>query len=169
MSGFYEDTPALLVRFGMSADRPTDPPDKSCLFWDMQTGKLWAVNDSMVWVNINPTPVYTGESHIRIAAVATSIYPSALMWAVPSLGAFIYEARLVIDSGYDVGITLSVGDSGDNNRLIPSGAINAQTPGTYKTNPLHQYAAGAGINIYCSASPTTGSGTLYLMYDENPA
>lgn len=176
MTDFYRDLPAILFRFGKTADRPTIPPDKHAFFWNIQTGKLYGVNDAMDWVELNPDPdpppPYTGEAHVHITDVATSIYPQALMWGVPSLGALIYEVRLVIDSAYDPGIVLSVGDAGDNERLLSASfsdpPLDPQTPGTYRSLPLHQYAALEGIYIYCSASTSTGSGTLYMMYDENP-
>jgi len=164
---FYNDLPALLVRFGRTADKPITPPGKSAAFWDLETGLFWAVNDAMQWVSINPAPVYSGEAHIRIKPVATSVNPSVLAWLVPSLGAFIFQAVFVVEEAYDSGVTFSVGDVGDNERLIAAADIDPETPDSYPTIPVYQYAPGDAINVYQNMASATGAATLYLFYDEN--
>lgn len=45
------------LRWGRTADRPATPPDKSALFWDIETGTLYGVDDFMQWVELGASDI----------------------------------------------------------------------------------------------------------------
>jgi len=64
-------------------------------------------------------------------------------------------------------VTLSVGDSGDNDRLVTNDEIDLGSVGTYTIQPAYQYTTGsdATINAYFNvASATTGSAKILVSY-----
>lgn len=165
---FYDTHRKLYTHIGYFADRGT-PPDKSALFWAIDTGKMYCVNDAMNWVEVNPDfPATPGMFHVKKAAVATSIYPSAPLFIIPSFGAFIPKIDFAIEEAYDVGIQLTVGDAGDVDRLFTTSDLDPQTVGTYTVYPNYQYSFGSTITIYINTPATVGFGTMYIHYDEAP-
>ena len=64
-------------------------------------------------------------------------------------------------------VTLSIGDSSDNDRLVTNNEIDLGSVGTYTIQPAYQYTTGsdATINAYFNtASATTGSAKILVSY-----
>ena len=67
----------------------------------------------------------------------------------------------------DVNATLTVGDSGDTDRLVSDDLIDLTSTGTYAIQPAYQYTTGsdATINAYLNiGSSTTGSAKVLVSY-----
>tara|TARA_X000000950_G_scaffold77222_1_gene96843 strand:- start:716 stop:2695 length:1980 start_codon:yes stop_codon:yes gene_type:complete len=67
----------------------------------------------------------------------------------------------------DVNATLTVGDSGDADRLVTNNDIDLTSTGTYAIQPAYQYTTGsdATINAYLNiASATTGTAKVLVSY-----
>lgn len=164
---FYEEKARLMPRMGYSTERPFRPPDKHALWWELDTGLMWAANDGMDWVCINPAD--TGQFHIATATIAVSAYPSGQLWEIPPLGAYVYEVRVRVEQVYDAGITCTIGDMLDVDRLAEAEDVDLEVVGDYVTHPLHTYAGGSFINVYLSAVSAFGIATVNILYDENPS
>lgn len=163
---FYETQPRLYTLMGRTADRPNTPPDKHCLFWDIQLGRMWAVNDGMEWVLINaPFPAKTGmESLTSNFSFAAS--PSGLLMVTPDDNTFIERLYVDVQTPFTAGTTAIIGDSGDTDRLMKSGQIDLETVGLYEIAPLFNYpVAGTNIEARVSGGATDGFAAVYIIYD----
>ena len=82
-------------------------------------------------------------------------------------GKVAFKVEVVIKTAFDVVPTFSIGDSVDNSRLLTNTDIDAQTAGTYQTNPGHLYATQTPINLYLTPGSGTSTGNgLILIYIE---
>jgi len=163
---FYNNNKILYPRYGHSADKG-DPPDKSALFWALDTGKMYAVNDSMQWVEVNPDPPQA--YHVHEADVATSIFPSTSMFFMDGIAPLIVRIHFDILEPYDVGTILTLGDAGDVDRFFDASSLDATTVGTYEVEPFYKYpSVGSDIRVYSNLDPTTGLGKIHFEFDEDP-
>lgn len=164
MSDFYYDAPKLFTRMGMSFERPSTPPDLQAMFWAVDTRKLYAVNAEMQWYEINPDR--EGQYHVNITSLTVTAYPSGVIFAIPPLGAYIHEMAVVVSQAFDPGITVTIGDNADVDRLAETGDIDLQVVGKYLFSPQHQYSAGSFVQAYLSGSSAFGTAEVYISYDE---
>ena len=169
MTDFYNELGRTHFRFGRTADFPETPPDKSAGFWNLETGKVYAVNDLMEWVLINPDPEPFPDEipalHVRSAIIAISAYPSGSLFVTPPGGAFITEVRIDVTAPFEDGLTCTIGDPADVDRLMESDSADLQTVGTYTTYPQYGYGGVEGINVYLSFSPAFGLADVYIFYE----
>lgn len=57
----FTDLTIVKFRHGRTSDRPANPEDKSCAFFDTEAGVLYIADDTMAWLAINasiPTLYY---------------------------------------------------------------------------------------------------------------
>lgn len=166
MPDFYYDAPKLYTRMGLASERPNTPPDNQAMYWALDTRKLYAVNAFMQWYEINPDR--EGQYHVNVTSLTVTAFPSGILMAIPSYGAYIHEVRVEVEQAFDPGITATIGDNADVDRLMGVDDFNLQTIGTYQTNPLYSYSPGSFIFVYLSASSAFGIATCYISYDEAP-
>ena len=161
---FYEDTRGLFTRMGRTDERPTTPPDKSALFWDIQTGRLYGVNDSMEWVLINqPFPAKTSmETFTGNFTFATT--PSGLLM-VSGTNTLITEVVVDVQTPFTDGITAKIGDNADTDRLFPAANMNLQEVGTYYYHPFFTYPVPTNIEVRVDGGGVTGFAAVYIVYD----
>lgn len=170
MTDFYNGLGRIHLMFGRTADFPVAPPDKSAGFWNLETGKAYAVNDSMEWVLINPDPEpFPGASHWHISTISANAYPSGILFMAPPNGALVSEIRIDVTAPYDDGLTCTIGDPADVDRFMDSSTLDLQTVGEYVVYPMYGYAGGDGILVYLSFSPAFGLADVYIFYDEEPS
>lgn len=169
MSDFYVDQPALWPRIGRTADRPVTPPDKQALFWDIQTGKMYAVNDSMQWVVINPDHVGMRQKQAQFSYLQAPAF--TLIAAADNLPNTTFsDVRLEVTDEWDGGAQITIGDDADVDRLMQADGNNPAVFGTYLGFP----DVGAGnrdIKAYITFDDFPGTGgiaTAYFILETNP-
>ena len=123
------------------------------------------------WLPANLT-YYVADQAVRpvsgliLPVVVPFVYntasPAALM-TVPN-GCMVKEAAVIIDTNYNgSGYSLSIGDSGNNARLLATAAVNAGAAGAYRANPFYKYTAQTTINLYnTTGTASAGAGRAYL-------
>lgn len=162
---FYETQPRLYTLMGRTADRPTVPPDKHALFWDIQLARMYAVNDSMEWVLINaPPPSPTGVNTFN-GVFTFADTPSGLLMTTPNDNTFIMRVYVDVQTAFTPGITAIIGDSGDTDRLVKSNQINLEEVGLYEVSPLFTYPVVTDIEVRVSGGASDGFAGVYIVYD----
>lgn len=79
----------------------------------------------------------------------------------------IVHVRLVLDVPFNgSGSTLTIGDSGNNSRLMSVGQSDLSVAGTYETHPLYDYAIATTVNLYLNlgVGNSQGSGVVILYF-----
>lgn len=160
----YEAQPGLIPIIGYTADRPTVPPDRQALFWDIETGLMYAVNISMQWVVINPPfPEKTSmESFTGNFTFATT--PSGVLMTTGT-NTLITEIIVDVQTEFTAGATAIIGDLADTDRLFPSAQMNLQEAGLYRSHPLYTYSVPTDIEVRVSAGASDGFAAVYIIYD----
>ncbi len=161
--GYYDDLLKVYPRRGKTADRPGTPPDKSAFFWDMEAGVLYGVNDNMEWIAVNPPdPTYvdtfTGSFNF-------SSYPFSNVFIAPGSGVFVTTMLIDIETAFDPGITVNLGDTGDIDRILPETKIRLSEETTYEYD---LYRTVTLIQARLSAVSTFGTARVYLTFDHDP-
>jgi hypothetical protein len=91
-----------------------------------------------------------------------------LILAIPA-GARIISTSVQITTAFDdAAATLTVGDSGDTDRLMTIDQNVPNETGEYESSAPHQYGAITDINLYISAGTSTmGAGVVVIVYNLN--
>lgn len=82
-------------------------------------------------------------------------------------GQRITRVEVVFDTAFNVTSTLSVGDSGDTQRLMDTGQNNPLIGGAWSSHPFHLYASNTNILLTLNAGSgaTQGSGSVIVYYE----
>lgn len=76
----------------------------------------------------------------------------------------IFGASIVLQVPFDgVGAALSLGDSGNNGRLIA--AIDPTIAATYSTSPAHTYASSTQIRLYITPGTGASQGSGFVLLE----
>lgn len=100
---------------------------------------------------------------IRISIATTT--PVVSTQAIPA-GAIVHDTVVDIDSAYDPGTTITVGDSGTTDLLMASGGNDPTTPDQYTTETDIAWSSGEVLRVTIGGSPAAGSGTVTVRYSE---
>lgn len=76
-------------------------------------------------------------------------------------GETIDEVLLTVDSAWDAG-TLSVGDAGDHEKLLPASYNSLALVDQFQVSPQYKYTSADDVLIYLTGAPTTGSARITL-------
>jgi hypothetical protein len=102
---------------------------------------------------------------------ATIAHNSSATTALGNVSATSKAVNVMVEvtQAFDGSASLTVGDSGDNDRLMGSNYVDLQTAGTYMTNPSYVYTnatdANNTLNVYYShGSATIGSAKVTIQY-----
>ena len=84
-------------------------------------------------------------------------------------GGFIAKAELIIITPFDAAATLSIGDSGNHERLMAISENDPLTPGTYQSNPNYLGTGSRDIVFYknLTGHVSAGSGVILIYYEES--
>lgn len=164
----YETQRKLITLSGNSNQRPMRPPDKQVLFWDVDNGKLYGVNDAMQWVMISPS----GAKNYVDTWTGSKLYsdnPSALLFHA-SANTKVISVSVKMLTPFNSGVEITVGDSMMVNRLMSSEDNDPQDPDLdlFVTEPNITLVTERDINVYISStSPpmTQGEVEIHLVYD----
>ena len=74
----------------------------------------------------------------------------------------IEEIKLIIDNPFDVG-SITVGDAGDNSRLMTSTDNDVTYASSYIVGSEYVYPADTTVKIYFTGNPITGSGKIVIF------
>jgi len=79
-------------------------------------------------------------------------------------GKYVFRVSVVIDSEFDGGTVLEIGDTEGHARLMTSEVAQPGYAGTtFRTTPDHRYMDNTDVYIYFPAgTPTTGSGRVII-------
>lgn len=88
-----------------------------------------------------------------------------ILLTVPAL-ATITSVRLHIETAFDVPTTITVGDDGDNARLMSSDGNNPLEVGVYQTFPDYEYSGATTLKLFIAPGAATGAGRIILEYDK---
>ena len=82
-------------------------------------------------------------------------------------GQRITRVEVAFDTAFNVASTLSVGDSGDTQRLMDTGQNNPLIGGAWSSHPFHLYASNTNILLTLNAGSgaTQGSGSVIVYYE----
>lgn len=98
---------------------------------------------SFQWNVVNPFPLWTGVGRI-------------------------VHVRVVLDVAFNgSGATLTIGDVGDQSRLMAGYQSYLAMLGTYESHPLYRYAIATSVNLYLNLGTgnTQGAGEVILYFD----
>jgi hypothetical protein len=81
-------------------------------------------------------------------------------------GARVVEVSVEVTADFDGDIAISVGDAGDNARLMGADQNDLQGAGSYVTTPIYQFPTGAetDIAIYVTGAATVGTANVVITY-----
>ena len=74
----------------------------------------------------------------------------------------IEEIKLIIENAFDTG-SITVGDSGDNSRLVSVSDNEATYASSYMVESDFVYPSDTMVNIYFTGAPVTGSGKIVIF------
>jgi hypothetical protein len=81
-------------------------------------------------------------------------------------GARVVEVSVEVTVDFDGSIAISVGDAGDNARLMGADQNDLQGAGSYVTTPIYQFPTGSetDIAIYVTGTATVGAANVIITY-----
>lgn len=109
-------------------------------------------------------PPGTSASGIELPFAYGDATP-AVIATVPANKA-AYQATIEITTPFNgVGAQLSIGDSGDSQRLMPTTGNSPGEAGAYHAHPVHVYGGSTAVNLYITpgAGASSGSGIVRLF------
>lgn len=78
----------------------------------------------------------------------------------------IFAAAIVLQVPFNgVGASLSLGDSGNNGRLISASEVDATAAATYGTSPAHTYASSTQIRLYITPGTGASQGSGFVLLE----
>jgi hypothetical protein len=82
-------------------------------------------------------------------------------------GQRITQVEIVFDVAFNVVSTISVGDSGNTQRLMTTGQNNPLSTDVYATTPFYKYASNTNIllTLNTGMGATQGSGVVIVYYE----
>jgi hypothetical protein len=82
-------------------------------------------------------------------------------------GQRITQVEIVFDVAFNVVSTISVGDSGNTQRLMTTGQNNPLSTDVYATTPFYKYASNTDIllTLNTGMGATQGSGVVIVYYE----
>ena len=82
-------------------------------------------------------------------------------------GQRITQVEIVFDVAFNVVSTISVGDSGNTQRLMTTGQNNPLSTDVYATTPFYKYASNTDIllTLNTGIGATQGSGVVIVYYE----
>jgi hypothetical protein len=82
-------------------------------------------------------------------------------------GQRITRVEIAFDVAFNVASTLSVGDSGNTQRLMSTGQNNPLSTDVYSSHPFHKYASNTNIllTLNTGIGATQGSGVVIVYYE----
>lgn len=161
----WHGLPVLYVRIGITSERPTTPPSRQAGFWDYEAGILYISNLDQTWVEVGGSSGGALPTGAFIVTYGTFDYTQSSPFALRTVGSgeVVREVRISVETVFDGGMELSVGNAGFSERLMAVAQNDPETIGMYTTSPEYNYTGGGTVNLYLSSSGATqGSGRIVL-------
>jgi len=91
--------------------------------------------------------------------------PSPLVVGLIPAGTVVWRVEIAINSPFSPGATLTIGDFGDNSRLLAADDNDPSRSGDrYRVEPDLEYPSGGQASLYIAGAPVLGTGTVVLLY-----
>lgn len=113
------------------------------------------------WSNIQNKPALVPEA-ISTTLSFTDSSPKVI--GIASKDAVVAEVVVEINSAFDSGIIISVGDMSDNTRLIDGSFIDPTSLVKYTKDVSYQYSVDTFIYIFATGAMTQGSCTVRVYF-----
>jgi hypothetical protein len=119
----------------------------------------------ITWTSGTPPLTDANTISVEVPFTFATTFPLTIR-TVGSTGERIMDAQIYIETPFDDGATFTIGDSGDNDRIMTSGESRSGYTDTSfsKTPSPYNYSSGDIVRLYKpSGTPTTGSGIVTLI------
>lgn len=104
-----------------------------------------------------------GEPSLEVSFTYTNFASGSLDLGILKANKNIEEIKIIINNAFDSGF-LTVGDAGDNSRLVSSTDSDATYASTYTVESNYSYPADTTVKIYFNGTPVSGSGKVILFF-----
>jgi len=123
---------------------------------------LW--NSRFTFIPSNPTPVTNELSFMLVDFDITDVIAGEL--SIGDLGSnhVVQSVSVLINTGFNGGTTMEVGDDLDQNRLMGTGDNIPGVVDTYTVTSDILYAGTSELKMYFTGAPTTGSGRVIVYF-----
>jgi hypothetical protein len=123
------------------------------------------VYDGTQWV-LTGTQDSARSDSLTTKVVVTAASTGTISLGYVGNGARVVEVSVEVTDDFDGDMAISVGDAGDNIRLMGSDQNDLQGTGSYVTTPIYQFPAGTEteIAIYVTGTATVGSANVIITY-----
>ena len=121
---------------------------------DLKTGSILKVGGVLV-------------SSVTGDLVKTGTYASASPLAIGTVVTGKYVKRVIVKIGTPfngTAPTITIGDSGDNARLVPAVNVDCLTAGTYIITPVVLYGSDTAVNVYITPDGSS-AGTFTIIME----
>ncbi len=115
------------------------------------------------WFDFTPSSEVLAKVALTTLSFDTTSTATTLAKSVLN-GELIREVAIIIDTPFNGTVTLKVGDSGDNSRLLSTGQNDPYLAGEYTSKLAYPYPSDASVNLYMTQSGTTaGAGRVVIL------
>jgi hypothetical protein len=110
--------------------------------------------------------IVTGEAQppVTLTLNAATFANASVLIKHAVATSFVSEVAVNVIDAFDGGADLTVGDSGNQSRLMSNTNVDLTEDGAYITNPAYVYPSNTDVNAYLSGSPTVGNATVTLTW-----
>jgi hypothetical protein len=125
-------------------------------------------NQSTLIIQTAPVQINTGGGAAKQESINFSYGDVTTQTIYQALaGQRITKVEVAFDVAFNVASTLSVGDSGNTQRLMSTGQNNPLIGGAWGSHPFHLYASNTNILLTLNAGigATQGSGSVIIYYE----
>ena len=116
--------------------------------------------------------VIATEASARTDALTSSVDIDENSWSGDLLignvgnGTRVVEVSVEVTEAFDGSADITIGDAGDNTRLLGLDGVDLQTIGVYVVNPVYQFPSGGNVDVYVyfTGSPTQGAAKVTITW-----
>ena len=105
----------------------------------------------------------SGVSNSRQVAIGSSTGTISIGTAIPA-NSRVTSVSVKIDTAYDAGVSMIVGDASNADALATADEIDPQTTGLYKIDLIQLYSSNTQLSISISGTTSNGSGYVIVDY-----
>lgn len=116
--------------------------------------------------------VITTQASARTDALTSGVEIDETFWEGDILignvgnGTRVIEISVEVTEAFDGDADITMGDTGDNDRLLTVDGVDLQTVGVYVVNPVYQFPSGGNVDVYIypAGSPTQGAAKVTITW-----
>lgn len=120
---------------------------------------LLYIDDLKTYLIELPQILMSQQSITEIDISSGTVFPVLIKTVLA--GETVDEVLLTVDTPFDTGV-LSIGDDGDNSRLMSADSNSLALAEQFQLSPQVRYSSGTAIYAYLTGTPSTGSARITL-------